>query len=166
MFSELPQLLAVPLADAAATAAFGRRLGQHLAAGDVVALCGELGSGKTTLVRALAEGLPVDDPDAVASPTYLLVVEHPGPLPLVHADAYLPQKLRHFLDEGGLDYLLDRRAVVAIEWADRIEDLLPPGTLWIELAMAPGGGRVAICRCGEKQRFPWLSAAAIMDQGE
>lgn len=158
MFSELPVLARVPLPDLDATAAFGRRLADGLQPGQILALVGELGAGKTTLVRAVAAGLGLDDPEAVASPTYLLVVEHPGRKPLIHADAYLPAKLRGFLDEGGIDYLLDQRAVVAIEWADRIEDQLPAGALWLELTVTSAAGRLAICRAAEPGAFPWLAA--------
>lgn len=142
--------------DPDATTAFGVWLGRHLQPGQTLGLIGDLGTGKTTLVRGLAVGLGVDDPDAVASPTYLLVMEHSGPKPLLHADAYLPQKLAGFLAEGGLDYLLDRNAVVAVEWADRIRALLPPDTLWVELRCTPAGGREAIVSCARAGAFPWL----------
>jgi tRNA threonylcarbamoyladenosine biosynthesis protein TsaE len=165
MSCELQVLAAVPLPDLDATAAFGRRLGKHLRPGQVLALVGELGAGKTTLVRALAQALDLDDPDAVASPTYLLVVEHPGRVPLIHADAYLPAKLHGFLDDGGLDYLLGQPAVVAVEWADRIAPLLPEGTLWMELTVTSDGGRVALCRSRRPQDFPWLQLGPnIADQ--
>lgn len=144
-------------ADPSATDRLGVWLGRHLQPGDTLGLVGDLGAGKTTLVRGLARGLGLDDPDAVSSPTYLLVVEHPGPRPLLHADAYLPQKLVGFLDDGGLDYLLDRRAVVAVEWADRVRDHLPADTLWLMLSVAPGGGRRAEFRCTEEGRFPFLA---------
>lgn len=134
--------LEVDLADdPAATERLGAAVGRVLRAGDVVALVGELGAGKTTFVRGLARGLGTHDPEAVASPTYLLVVEHPGATRLLHADAYLPGKLRGFLADGGLDYLLDPTGVVAVEWGDRIRNLLPSGTLWVSIDPARGGGR-------------------------
>src|SRR5678815_3573103 len=107
-------------ADPAATERLGEWLGRQLAAGDTLGLVGDLGAGKTTLVRGLARGLGLDDPDAVSSPTYLLVVEHPGQVRLLHADAYLPGKLSGFLADGGLEYLFDPSAVVVVEWADRV----------------------------------------------
>jgi tRNA threonylcarbamoyl adenosine modification protein YjeE len=147
------------LRDAAATEAFGRALGERLRPGDVVGLTGELGAGKTLFCRGIAEGLRVDDPDSVCSPTYLLVVEHPGPIPFLHADAYLPAKLQGFLHDGGLDYLSERNAVVAVEWADRIRALLPAATLWLHLEVPPGGGR--LCRfAGNLAPFPWLRELA------
>lgn len=130
----------------AATERFGAWLGQYLRPGQCVGLVGELGAGKTTLVRGLARGLSLDDPEAVSSPTYLLVIEHPGPRPLLHADAYLPAKLAAFLEDGGLDYLLDGRAVVCVEWADRVRELLPDNTLWLEISVTPEAGRRLVLR--------------------
>lgn len=146
-------------ADPAATERLGEWLGSHLQPGDTVGLVGDLGAGKTTLVRGLARGLGVEDADAVSSPTYLLVIEHPGPKPLLHADAYLPQKLAGFLDDGGLDYLLDRQAVVVVEWGDRVAAHLPAATLWLELAVAPDGGRFARFTCADPRAFPFLADA-------
>ncbi len=128
-------------ADPAATEAFGAWLGRQLRAGDVLALVGPMGAGKTTLTRGLAIGLDLDEPAAVASPTYLLVVEHPGRLPLLHADAYFPDKLAGFLADGGLDYLHDQRAVSVVEWGDRLRKLLPEDTLWLTFEACHEPGR-------------------------
>ncbi len=128
------------LPDVAATERLGAALGQRLTAGAVLGLVGNLGAGKTSLVRGLARGLGVDDPDAVASPTYLLVIEHPGPLPLLHMDAYLPGKLTGFLADGGLDYLADCRGVMAVEWGDRLRSVLPGHTVWVTLTAHCQGG--------------------------
>lgn len=146
-------------ADPSTTERLGEWLGERLRPGDVVCLVGELGAGKTTLVRGLARGLGTFEPDAVCSPTYLLVVEHPGRVPLVHADAYLPAKLQGFLDDGGLDYLLDPRAVVVVEWADRIPDHLPAGALWVSLAPTAAGGRLVALR-GPVGRFAFVADLA------
>jgi tRNA threonylcarbamoyladenosine biosynthesis protein TsaE len=151
-------------ADPAATEQLGRLIGRRLRAGDTVALRGELGAGKTTLTRGLAEGLGVDDPAAVASPTYLLVIEHAGPVPLRHADAYLPGKLAAFLADGGVEYLFDARAVTVVEWADRIAEALPEQALWLELTLAPGGGRLAVFRCREPRDYPWVAQLAGTSQ--
>ncbi|MGE3174104.1 MAG: tRNA (adenosine(37)-N6)-threonylcarbamoyltransferase complex ATPase subunit type 1 TsaE [Planctomycetota bacterium] len=152
-------------ADPDATERLGERIGRQLRTGTVLALVGDLGTGKTTLVRGLARGLKVDDPDAVASPTYLLVVEHEGPLPLRHADAYLPAKLAGFLADGGLDYLLAPDAVCAVEWADRIADQLPAAALWVVLTVTPDGGRSLAFRCAAPGDFPWLGHVAETHPG-
>jgi len=142
--------------DPMATERFGRWLGERLRPGDTLGLIGELGAGKTTLVRGLAHGLEVDDPEAVSSPTYLLVIEHPGPRRLLHADAYLPAKLLGFLEDGGLDYLLDDRAVSVVEWADRIEELLPTRTLWLEITVTKELARKCRLWCAAREAFPFL----------
>lgn len=152
-------------ADPEATERLGARLGERLLPGDTVGLVGELGAGKTTLVRGLARGLGLDDPGAVSSPTYLLVIEHAGPRPLRHADAYLPAKLEGFLADGGLDYLLDRSSVVVVEWADRVRAQLPADTLWVSLAVAPGGGRRVEFTTGAGDRYSWLAEFPDAERG-
>lgn len=147
----------ITLPDLAATEAFGRRLGEQLRPGQGVALVGELGAGKTSLTRGIGYGLDLDDPEAVCSPTYLLVIEHEGPVPLIHIDAYLPEKTRGFLEDGGLDYVSETAGVVVVEWADRLEDLLPAETLWIRLSHA-GGGRSA--RLSGGASFEWVAGFA------
>ena len=115
-----------------ATQALGERLGRLLRAGDVVALRGELGSGKTTLVQGLARGAGCE-PRAVKSPTFVLVREYPGPTPLTHIDAYrltaAPQAA--WLD---LETLFSPEKVTLIEWADRFEGLLPEDHLELHLS--------------------------------
>lgn len=155
--SEAGSEVRVRLPDEAATERLGRVIGQRLQSGQVVALCGELGAGKTCFVRGLAAGLDIDDVAAVASPTYLLVIEHPGRIPLRHADAYLPAKLEGFLAEGGADYLFEPDAVVAVEWADRVAHLVPPGALWVRLAPDGSGGRIATLTVVQPGSCPWLA---------
>jgi tRNA threonylcarbamoyladenosine biosynthesis protein TsaE len=89
-----------------------------LAAGSVLLLSGDLGSGKTAFVRGVAQGLGID-PDEVTSPTFTLVHEYRGGrLPLVHVDLYRLEQAD--LDEIGLDPDLAARGVLAIEWAERL----------------------------------------------
>ena len=106
------------------TMAFGRRLGRLLGPGDVVALSGPLGSGKTTLTKGLAEGLGVEEPRWVTSPTFVLVHEYPGRVPVYHVDAY---RLNGAADAEalGVDELFFGDGVTIIEWADRIAPALP-----------------------------------------
>ncbi len=105
------------------TRTLAARLGQRLAPGDVVALKGELGSGKTEFVHGLAQGLGVP-PDLVASPSFILAHEYPGRLKLVHLDLYrledLPPELLPDLEE-----YFSGAGAVAVEWAERVAPLLP-----------------------------------------
>ncbi|MGA9753826.1 MAG: tRNA (adenosine(37)-N6)-threonylcarbamoyltransferase complex ATPase subunit type 1 TsaE [Desulfobaccales bacterium] len=114
------------------TRALAVRLGLLLKSGDVVALNGELGSGKTEFVHGLAEGLKVPPEVAVASPSFTLVHEYPGRLTLVHLDLYrledLPPELLPDLEE----YLAGPQ-VVAVEWARRLAPLLPGDYLEVDL---------------------------------
>lgn len=121
------------LPDERATLALGETLGSRLGSVRTVVLVGDLGAGKTCLARGLARGLGVADPEAVHSPTYLLVVEHPGPVPMLHLDAYLPEKTRAFLEDGGADYLAESGGVVVAEWGDRVAELLPAPHLEVRL---------------------------------
>ncbi len=144
---------------AAATERLGEALGRQLRRGQCLALCGELGAGKTCLARGVGRGLGLADADAVCSPTYLLVVEHPGPLPMLHVDAYLPGKTAAFLADGGVDYLTGAGGVVVVEWADRLARLLPSETLWVTLTPGAVDGqparRVAIEDRGGA--FAWIA---------
>ena len=114
-----------------ASEALGRWLGERLGAGAVLALDGELGSGKTTFVRALARGLGVSGP--VTSPTYALLQTYPGRLELAHFDAWMERRERSFLSEGGWEWL-GAEGVAVVEWAARVADWLPPERLAIEFA--------------------------------
>ncbi len=130
---------------AEATQALGEALGRHVRAGDLIALVGPLGAGKTCFITGLARGMGVSG--RVASPTFILARTHPGPVPLVHADAYRigPDEL---IDIGLEEWL--RWAVVAIEWADRVMEVLPDERLVVELVMAPHGRRVTLCAQGDR----------------
>lgn len=118
--------------DLAATEAFGRRLGELLFPGAVVALVGPLGAGKTHLVRAVAEGLGVKNPAAVNSPTFVLIQEYPARLPIYHFDAYRLSGPREFAELGVEEYF-HGSGVCLIEWADRVEPTLPADHLRIEI---------------------------------
>ena len=100
----------------------------------MVALIGPLGAGKTTFVQGVARGLEVPPERHVASPTFALVNEHPGRVPLVHADLYRIEREAE-LEELGLIEALDRAAVV-VEWLDRFPDAAPGDHLEIRIAAA------------------------------
>jgi tRNA threonylcarbamoyladenosine biosynthesis protein TsaE len=135
----MPDALVLNATTAADLQAIGERLGRALAAGDVLALVGPLGAGKTTFVQGVARGMDVPPDRHVASPTFALVNEHPGRVPLVHADLYRINDPRE-LEELGLADAFDR-AAVAIEWLDRFPDAAPAERLTIEIAIAADGGR-------------------------
>jgi tRNA threonylcarbamoyladenosine biosynthesis protein TsaE len=120
---------------ARATQALGVRLGEALRAGDVVALVGELGTGKTQLVRGICRGAAVPDAE-VASPTFAIVATYGGRLPVHHADLY------RLADEDelyatGFSELVGGVGAVLVEWADRIPGALPPERLEIRLEHDP-----------------------------
>ncbi len=140
----MPESLTLTATTAADLQAIGERLGRALRAGDVLALVGPLGAGKTTFVQGLARGLEVPPERHVASPTFALVNEHPGRVPLVHADLYRIADPRE-LDELGLVDAFDR-AAVAIEWLDRFPEAAPNERLAIEIAVSADGGRRIVFR--------------------
>lgn len=117
------------------THAVGEALAQVLVSGDVVVLTGELGAGKTTLVRGVAEGLGAEE--HVASPTFTLVREYvTGRIPIAHVDVYRLTRVQDVVDLG-LEELSDGVAVLLIEWGDAIEELLPADRLRVELTTSP-----------------------------
>lgn len=116
--------------DEAATERLAARLAESLRAGDVLALHGDLGAGKTCFIRGLARGLGVDR--HVHSPTFTLINEYPGRLRLLHMDLYRIEA-GAALDALDLDDYLFGDGVCAIEWAERITPLLPPDTLHVTL---------------------------------
>jgi tRNA threonylcarbamoyladenosine biosynthesis protein TsaE len=121
------------------TRALAARLGPWLAPGDIVALNGELGSGKTEFVHGLAQGLQVP-PNLVASPSFTLVNEYPGRLTLMHLDLYRLEDLpREMLPD--LEEYLSGPQVVAVEWARRLAPLLPGDYLEVDLEITGESGR-------------------------
>ena len=121
------------------TRRLGVCLGRAMRVGDVVALVGPLGSGKTTFAQGLAQGLGVAADRHVASPSFALVNAHPGRTPFVHVDLYRI-RTRAELPELGIEEAYDR-AATAIEWADRFPDALPVDHLQITLAVQESGSR-------------------------
>ncbi len=111
---------------------FGHRVGARALPGDVIALVGGLGAGKTFLAQHLAHGAGVPPETRVASPTFTIVQEHAGAIPFLHADLYRlghPDELREIgLFERGL------AGLVVVEWADRFPAHIPAGALWITLS--------------------------------
>ncbi|MCA0376434.1 MAG: tRNA (adenosine(37)-N6)-threonylcarbamoyltransferase complex ATPase subunit type 1 TsaE [Gemmatimonadetes bacterium] len=117
--------------------AWGRAVGALLPRPATIALEGDLGAGKTTLVRALAQGLGVLDLEAVTSPTFALVHRYDAPRgPVVHVDLYR-LKGPEELDALGWDELVDTSPVLLIEWPDRAANSLPRDTITIVLSHDP-----------------------------
>jgi len=127
------------------TEAAGERLGATLGPGDVVALTGELGAGKTVFVRGLVRALGVTT--GATSPTFVLVNEYRGRLPIHHVDAYRTTSLAELLDLG-LEEMMDGDGVTLVEWAERLEPLLPPRAV-----------RVSISGVGDEPRQITIAAA-------
>ncbi len=115
------------------TEEFGRRLAQRLQGGEVIALFGGMGRGKTAFTRGLAAGLGSRDP--VSSPTFALVQEYAGRLPLYHFDMYRIESWDDLYSTGFFDYL-ESGGVLVIEWSENIEGALPAGC--IRVAIEPG----------------------------
>ncbi|MBT8368378.1 MAG: tRNA (adenosine(37)-N6)-threonylcarbamoyltransferase complex ATPase subunit type 1 TsaE [Deltaproteobacteria bacterium] len=101
------------------TQKLGQKIGTLLKYPLIIALIGDLGSGKTAFVQGLAGGLDVSPDYYITSPTFTLINEYPGRLPLFHVDLYRLETVND-LDDIGLDELLCDRAVIAIEWADKL----------------------------------------------
>jgi tRNA threonylcarbamoyladenosine biosynthesis protein TsaE len=139
----------INLGDAAATQALGVELGNSLAAGSVILLTGELGSGKTTLVQGLAQGLGIVDP--IVSPTFTIINEYfSGRLPLYHLDLYRLDPAE--VDELNLDTywqgIETESGIMAIEWAERLS-YLPPTYMQVELSYDSIEGRIAKISSGD-----------------
>jgi tRNA threonylcarbamoyladenosine biosynthesis protein TsaE len=143
------------LGDADATRRAGERLAALVRGGDAIALVGDLGAGKTTLVIGLVAGL---GGGAAASPTFSLVNEYPGGRLVVwHVDLYRIERAAELPELGLDDVIGDPRGICVVEWADRFA-VLPPDHLRIELAHAeggrcvPGGRRLAATGTGPRGR--------------
>lgn len=118
------------------TRSIGVALGEALAPGDALALAGDLGAGKTTLVQGLARGLGYEG--HVASPTFTLVREYRARLILQHVDVYRLERVQDVLDLGLED---DPDAVMAVEWGDAVEGLLRPDHLTVTFRVVDGEER-------------------------
>ena len=110
----------------------GQKIGTLIKQPLVIALVGDLGSGKTAFVQGLAKGLEVPDGYYITSPTFTLINEYPGRYPLVHVDLYRLENISDFEDIG-LDEMLHGQAVIAIEWADKLSDGLPAEHLLVTM---------------------------------
>ena len=127
-------------ASADETIALGHAIAATLRRGDVLALCGDLGAGKTHFVKGLAAGLGASA--SVTSPTFTLIHEYSdGRLPLYHFDFYRLEDDDEAL-KIGLDEYLDGDGACVLEWADKFPALLPPHTRWLRFTHRDDGARV------------------------
>ncbi len=116
----------------AATLALGKKIGKYLFPGSITALTGELGCGKTLLTRGICDGLGVPLRQ-VNSPTFVLVNEYKGRLPVFHIDLYRLNNIDEEFEMGIMDYLTRAASgVMIIEWAEKMAFLLPPDVLRVE----------------------------------
>lgn len=129
------------------TSEAGERLAGELAAGCVVALYGDLGAGKTAFVRGLARGLGFAG--RVSSPTFTIVNEYLGKIPVFHFDMYRLTSSEELFEIGWEDYL-ERGGVCCVEWSENVEDALPPDTV-----------RVSISKTGENTRDITVTGGAF-----
>ncbi len=118
----------------AETVEFGEKIASFLREGDVLALIGELGSGKTWLTKGVALGLGVSPQLVVTSPSFALVNEYEGRCLLYHMDVYRLQSVSEFIAAGLEEYLYSG-GVIVMEWADRWPEILPKETLKVTLSI-------------------------------
>lgn len=139
------------------TLRIGRIIGEQLLAGDIVALTGELGAGKTCLTQGIARGLGVPEQYFITSPTFTLINEYPGRLPLYHFDLY---RLQGGMDMEGLgceEYLFGK-GVSVIEWAEKARDILPDESISISLTYLDENER-HLSISGDHDRITHVSTA-------
>ena len=125
----------------AQTEALGQKLGSTLAPGSVVAFRGGLGMGKTAFTRGLARGLGCTG--RVTSPTFTIVNEYRGNIPLFHFDMYRLDSSDALFDIGWEDYL-DRGGVCAVEWSENVADAMPESTVYVTIERATEGENTRI----------------------
>jgi tRNA threonylcarbamoyladenosine biosynthesis protein TsaE len=124
--------LKVNLCSLASTAAWSRRIGELARPGDIITLAGSLGAGKTTLTQAIGQGLGIPASCYITSPTFSLLHEYPGRMPLYHLDLYRLEGEEE-LEELGLEDYLYGDGLTVIEWPERLGRLMPSTRLHIDL---------------------------------
>ncbi len=114
------------------TEALGRKIGNSLKKGDVVSLRGSLGAGKTVIAKGIARSLGIDE--AIVSPTFTLVQEYDGREKLYHLDIYRLSVEDEFESMGGEEFLYPD-GISLIEWSEKIDSMLPDGTIYIDITI-------------------------------
>ncbi|OPJ56032.1 tRNA (adenosine(37)-N6)-threonylcarbamoyltransferase complex ATPase subunit type 1 TsaE [Alkalithermobacter paradoxus] len=135
------------LKDEEYTKEIGYKLGKLLNKGNVICLKGDLGAGKTTLTQSIAKGLGIDE--YITSPTFTIVHEYDGDIPLYHFDVYRIGCSEEMYDIG-FDEYINGNGVCIIEWANLIEDIIPKDCLWIELKYLQEGREMILNPIGDE----------------
>lgn len=115
------------------TQEIGVKIGSQLRPGDVVALIGDLGVGKTCLTQGIARGADIYQDQTVNSPSYILINEYDGKIPVYHIDLYRLEQLEDIVALG-LEEYLEGDGICVIEWADRMSELLPENHIRVKIA--------------------------------
>lgn len=132
------------------TEKLGYKLGKSLKSGDILCLLGDLGAGKTALTKAIAKGLGIDD--YVTSPTFTIINEYNGRLPLYHFDVYRLTSIEELYDLGYEEYFYSN-GITIIEWADKIEEVLPEDTINIHINRTLNQNEREFIFTGKGKRF-------------
>lgn len=125
---------------------FGGKLGELALPGDVICLDGDLGAGKTTLTQAIARGLEVPDSEYVTSPSFAVLHQYPGRIPLYHMDFYRLHDALEILDLG-LDEYFSLSGLTVIEWPSRASGILPDDRLELTIDNPGDDSRIIRCAC-------------------
>ena len=123
------------------TVEIGRKIGKTLQAGDIICLEGDLGAGKTSLTKGIAQSLNIEE--EITSPTYTIISEYPGKYKLFHMDLYRIDSSEEF-EMIGADEILFSDGISIIEWSERIEDYLPDEKKIINITIQENGSRKII----------------------
>jgi tRNA threonylcarbamoyladenosine biosynthesis protein TsaE len=132
MTSSLKHKVVIQTKRVSETIQIGKTIGGYLLPGDVVALVGELGAGKTQFIKGLAAGAGIGNPTYISSPSFTLINEYPGKIPLYHVDLFRLEREKE-AEELGLEEYFQSGGITAIEWADKIPSLLPKEILRIHI---------------------------------
>lgn len=132
------------------TQKFGEKLGSILKEGDILSLNGDLGAGKTTLTKSIGSGLGVDE--YITSPTFALINEYRGRIPVYHIDVYRLENVEE-IDDLGFDEYIYGSGVTIIEWAERIKSFLPKDRIILDIRRGEDESSRKISLSGDGERY-------------
>ncbi len=125
------------------TIALGNKIGKFLQPGDIIAYTGTLAAGKTTLTKGIAQALDVDE--EVTSPTFTIISEYEGKMPLYHIDAYRLSSADDFFNLG-IDEMLYGKGITVIEWTENVASEIPDSAIWISIEITSSESRKIIIK--------------------